>query len=420
MSCPDGANFQCSGTNVLSTNNGITVTNSGVQVHGISTSDLANPILVKTTASGFAPASGGFAEARIAKDANSNMSTPIIVLSNLGLTWDGKVDRPPIIETFSISQGRTVLTATGAMTSTTLPPPSDLNYYNFGRLGPAATQANYANNRYFPRTGNPSRCGPDVNPCPATETSGPRVEAGNWRSGGTTPDSLTAIRVHEDGDIHAGNGPNDANGNPTILEGGSGIGVPFPGSKGYRGFDNWGLQYSNLGAWITQDTVVIAEWAPQLGNEHNKNRRGMIAYGAVTNPTLVPTSGTVTYTGFSYGMYAPNRASDPSVFRGASTVTVNFATRQVTISVQNAVTDDSAGTAVPVNFTSTTTMGAAGSSLANHMTGTASVGGLSGGVGGRYFGPVAGGGPAEVGGTFQLSNAGTGQFAIGGFLGRKQ
>jgi hypothetical protein len=418
MTCPDGVNFQCSGTNVLRTENGITLTNSGVQAYGISTSDLANPIVIKTSASGFAPASGGLAEARVAKDANGVTSSPILVLSNLGLSWDGKSDRPPIIETFSQTQGRTSLTATGAVTSSPLPPPTDLSYFNFGTLGPAGTQANYANNRYFPRS-TPSRCGADVNPCPTTETSGPTRSTGDWRNGGATPDSLSVVRVHEDGDVHAGYGPNDANGNPTILEGGNGASVPFPGSKGYRGFDNWALQYSNLGAWVTQDTVLIEEWS-HLGNEHNKNRRGLIAYGAVTNPATVPTTGTANYSGFAYGWYAPNRAADPSVFRGTATVTVNFATRQVTVSVQNATTYDSAGAPVPVNFTSTTTMGAAGSDLTNYMTGTAASGALTGGVSGRYFGPVAAGGPAEIAGTFQMSNATGGQTVIGGFMGRKQ
>lgn len=415
MSCPGGASVQCSGGTIIRTENGIALTSSGVQAYGQSTSDLANPIIVKTSASGFAPASGGVADIRVSKDANATPSSPVVILRNLGLSWDGKVDRPPIVETFNPTQGRTGLAADGAVSSSPLPPPTDLSHYNFATLGPAATQSNYANNRYFPRP-EPSRCGPDVVPCPTTETTGPRVSAGDWRSGGASPDILSAIRVHEDGDIHAGNATPGSG--QTWLEGGNGIGVPFPGAKGYRGFDNWSLQYTNLGAWLTQDTVIIEEWA-KLGNEHNKNRRGVATYGVVTDPAAVPTAGTVTYSGFSYGWYSPNGAADPSVFRGTATITVNFATRQVTVAVQNTNTYDQANAAVPAAFSTTAGMGAASTNVANYMTGTVSSGSLRGGVGGRYFGPVTGGAPAEVGGTFQMSDAATGQMVVGGFMARR-
>lgn len=415
MACPDGANFQCSGGTLIRSENGIALTSSGVQAYGMSTSDLANPIIVKTSASGFAPASGGLAEIRVAKDSNGTISSPVMLLSKLGLSWDGKTDRPLIIETFSTTQGRTSLTSGGAVVSSGLPASSDLSFYDFATLGTAGTQANYANNRYFPRA-TPSRCAPDVTICPTTESAGVTFSAGDWRSGGTSPDIASASRLHEDGDIHAGDGPNG-----TILVGGNGNGVPFPGSKGYRGLDNWSLQYTNLGAWVTQDTVLIEEWSG-LGNEHNKNRRGVVAYGAVTDPASVPTSGSVTYSGIAYGWYAPNRTVDPSPFRGTATITVNFATRQATVSVQNALSYDASGAPVPVSFTTATGLGAAGASVANYLTGAVTSGNLSGGIGGRLFGPVvstgAGTGPAEVGGSFQLSNASA--TAVGGFLARKQ
>jgi hypothetical protein len=426
MSCPEGAGVQCSGSTVLARENGIILTNSGVQTYGVSTNDLANPIVVKTSASGLAlPTSdvaNGVAEARVSKNPTTGeVASRALILRNFGLTWDSVKDRPVILETFSPTAGTTRLDAAGRIVFGALPSPSDLSYYDFGTKGALGTQENYANNRYFPRSA-PSRCAPEVPPanCATTEiVRPPSLSTGDWRGGGVRPDSTSFVRVHEDGDVHAGNGPNDANGNPTILEGGNGIGVPFPGSKGYRSFDNFGFQYTNLGAWLTQDTVWIEEWAKR-GNEHNKNRRGLIAYGEVTNPGVVPTTGTATYSGFTYGYYAANRTVDPSVFRGNATVTVNFATRAVTITVQNAITDDSAGAAVPVNFTTVTTMGAAGSNLTNFLSGAVSSGALSGQLGGRYFGPLAGNAPIEIGGTFQMSNAGTGQTVIGGFMGRKQ
>jgi len=416
MTCPGGASVQCSGDTIIRTENGIALTSSGVQAYGRSTSDLANPIIVKTSASGFAPASGGVAEIRVSKDANATPSAPVVILRDLGLSWDNRVDRPTIVETFNTTQGRTGLAADGSVSSSALPPVTDLSYYNWATLGPAGTQLNYANNRYFPRA-EPSRCAADVNPCPTVETVGPRVSLGDWRTGSAAfPDVMSAIRVHEDGDIHAGNATPGST--PAWLEGGNGIGIPFPGSKGYRSFDNWSLQYTNLGAWLTQDTVVIEEWA-RAGNEHNKNRRGVVTYGAVTDPAAVPTTGTVTYTGFSYGWYSANGAVDPSVFRGTATITVNFATRQVTIAVQNTNTYDSANAPVPVTFNTSAGMGAASTNVANYMTGTVASGNLSGGLGGRYFGPVVNGAPAEVGGTFQMTNAATGQMVVGGFMGRR-
>ena len=420
MSCPGGTNVQCSGGGIIRTEaNGISLTSSGVQAYGRSTSDLATPILVRTGATGFEPASGGSAEIRITKDANGTPSAPIVILRNLGLSWDNVNDRPPIVETFSNTQGRTILAADGTVTTANaLPAPTDLNYYDFATLGPRATQLNYANNRYFPRTGNPSRCAPDVTSCPTEELITFRQSQGEWRTGNAArPDNLYASRYHEDGDIHAGNATPGST--PLWLEGGNGIGIPFPGSKGYRGFDHWNLRYTNLGAWVTQDTVIIEEWA-RAGNEHNKNRRGVVAYGAVTDPATVPTTGTVTYTGFSYGWYSNNAAVDPSVFIGTATVRVNFATRVVTIEVQNTNTNEEPSAAVPVTFTTTASMGAANTNVANYLTGTATSGNLRGGVGGRYFGPIANGAPPEMGGTFQMTDRATGQLVIGGFMVARQ
>lgn len=425
MSCPDGNGWQCSGSSLIRQENGIALTASGVQAYGRSTSDLADPVADPTAAFGFAPASGGLAEVRVEKNAASAVTGAALLLSNLGLTWDGRVERPTIVETFNPTYGRTVLSASGALQSAPLPPETDLTFFNYASLGTGATQANYANNRYFPRNNNPSRCLAGTPPanCPATETAGLDITAGDWRTGGGTPDLASAVRVHGDGDVHAGNGPTGADGSPTLIVGGNGPGVPFPGSKGYRGMDNWSLQYGNLGAWVTQDTVLIEEWAAQ-GKEHNKNRRGMVAYGAVTDPAAVPSTGSATYSGIAYGWYAPNAGVDPEPFRGAATVTVNFATRQATVVVQNAQTWNAAATAVPVNFTALTGFGANGSNVANYLTGTLASGTLTGGIGGRWFGPVAtggsGAGPAEAGGTFTLSNSGSGATAIGGFLARKQ
>lgn len=421
MSCIDGSNYQCSGSSVIRSDNGVTLTSSGVQAYGKSTSDLVNPIADVTKAFGLTLASGGLAEIRLMKDSSAVVSSPAMLLSNLGIFWNGKTERPQIVETFRSTQARVQLDASGALTFGALPDSANLGFYDFANKGPAATQANYANNVYFPRINNPSRC--DVQPCASIETAGLRYQTGDWRTGGITPDLASIDRVHNDGDIHAGN--NVAGSSPIWLPGGNGIGVPFPGSKGIRALDNWSLRYSNLSAWLTQDTVEIWDWG--ASNEHNKIRRGIVAFGDVSSPAAVPATGSATYSGFVYGWYGHNTtASETSTaFRGAALATVNFATHQVLVTIQNTVNNDGSATTVPIALQAATAMGDASGNTANYLTGPVDNGTLKGGLSGRYFGPVvatgtSGAGPAEIGGSFSLSNATTGVAVVGGFIAGKQ
>lgn len=422
MSCVDGPNYQCSGGTAVRTENGVTLTSSGVQVRARSTSDLATPNPIKTNALGIAPLNEGLAEVRLAKEATGNVSAAALLLSNLGLSWDGRTERPQIVEGFRAQQGRTQLAPNGALSFGALPPSSDLSFYNFATLGTSATQANYANNAYFPRA-EPSRCDASVSPCPTVETAGIGNALGDWRAGGLTPDSAGVIRLHEDGDIHAGNGNPGAGGAVTYLPGATGPGVPFPGAKGYRQVFNWGYQHANLSTWLTQDTVLLADWGA-TGEEHNKNRRGAVAFGNVTDPAAVPASGTASYSGIVYGWRGTSAAIDPSVFRGAATVTVDFATRRVNVSFNNVSTFDAAGTYISMPSYVPAAAGASGSNVANYFTGDVSTTSFTGGLSGRFFGPVAtsaaGVGPAEIAGTLTLTNAATGTTMIGGFIGRKQ
>jgi hypothetical protein len=408
MSCVDGPNYQCSGDTIIRTDNGLALTSSGVQIYGKSTNDM------ETTATGFALATGGIAEIRLSKDSAGAVSKPALLLRNLGLSWDGINERPPIIDDFNPTLGRTALDESGKIVNLMLPDTTDLTFYDVATKGAAGTQANYANNRYFPRS-YPSRCDPVPTPpaeCRTTETSGIQRAAGDWSNGGTRPDLISVGRLHGDGDVHAG----DAVGGGPLPEG-TGKGVPFPGSKGYRSLDNWSLRYSNLGVWETQDTVQIHQWG--ASGEHNKNRRGIVAFGDVTDPAAVPASGSATYSGIAYGWYVANSAGDPDVFWGAATLTVNFATRETVVTIGN--TNNNAGIAVPAaSFTANTKTGAAGQSVANYLTGPVDNGTLKGGVSGRYFGPVNGAGPAEVAGAFSLSQSATGRAVIGGFIARRQ
>ncbi len=421
MSCVDGPSYQCSGSTLIRSDNGVALTSSGVQAYGRSTSDLATPNPSKTTAFGFALASGGLAELRLSKDANGVVSAPALLLSNLGLSWDRRTERPLIIETFRTTQGRTVLNASGALTEVALPPPTDLSFYDVALRGMNGTQANYANNRYFPRS-TPSRCPAGMTPCPTTETAGPSHAAGTWRTGGPLPDVTSGNRVNSDGDVHAGNAQPAANGSPRFLPGGDGPGVPFPGTKGYRNLVAWSLQHGNLGTWTSEDTVEIHEWGGI--DEHTKNRRGVVAFGAVTDPKLVPSTGSATYNGFVHGYYAANGTADPSVLRGTAIVTVNFTTRMAIVTIQNTVVEGTS-TALPVALNAVTAMGTVGGNETNYMTGAVDNGTLRGGLSARFFGPIAatgtsGTGPAEIGGVFSLSNTTTNAAAVAGFIARKQ
>lgn len=413
MSCAEGAGYQCSGGTVLRTDNGVALTSSGVQAYGRSANESA-PDRNSGVAAGMMPASGGVADIQVAKDANGIVSKPVLQLKNLNISWDRRNDRPPIIETFSLQQGRVQLDASGRAVLGPLPDSSNTDFYDWVKYGINGTQANYANNVYFPRT-DPPRCPATVVPCLDYETKGFSYSAGNWRGGGIEPDFATVQRLHSDGDLQAGDG----------VPGADGKGTPYPGFKGYRSFDNYGLQYANLGAWVTQDTVSIVEWVGQGGDEHNNNRRGMVAYGDVTAPSAVPTAGTASYAGVAYGWYVPDGTQDVAYFRGDVSVTADFAARRSVVTVQNTRTYDSAGTPLPVALTANAAVGAAGQPIANYLTGAVDNGTLKGGLGGRFFGPVisggaGGSGPVEIAGTFTLSNAATGQTAIGGFIARKQ
>lgn len=416
MSCPDGTGYQCSGATLIVAGE-VAATDFGVRAYGHSTSDLAVPNPDVTNATGFQPDnSDGVSEVRIKRDSNGTISQVALVLDKLGLSWNGKEERPPIIETFNTTAGRVDLGANRALSFGALVPSSDTNWYDRydWSTTTSGTQAHYANNRYFPRTGNPARCPNGATWCRSDgiETDGPQYTAGDWRNGGSQPDTVNALRFHEDGDVHAGDNPNGG-----WLPGGSGIGVPFPGSKGFRSYTGLSYQYANLGAWFSADTVWIAEWTgADGGKEHSTNRRGVVAFGALTNPALVPASGSATYSGAVYGRYVSGKDADPVAFNGTASISVNFATREAVITIQN--TD---GGTIPVGFKATATLGKAGDNLANYETGSVNNGKLSGTVSGRYFGPVASGkGPAETGGAFSLKNATTGEAVVGGFIARLQ
>ncbi len=416
MVCPTD-DMACTGDLILHTDHGISVTASGVQVYGISTNDLLTPNPAPTLAHGLRPATGGIADVRISKAADGRLATVSLLLSKLGLSWDGKTERPLIIETFSPTQGRVQLDQAGLARLEPLPSFTDLNFFDFAKKGAAGTQAHYANNIYFPRT-EPVRCPTDNPGCPTVETTGLTAQLGNWRSGGDIPDNAWASRLHADGATQAGSGV-DANGQAVLLPGSEGPGVPYPGFKGYRDYHHWSYAHANLGAWITQDTVLITEWG---GNsEHNKMRRGLVAFGTVTAAAQIPTTGVARYRGRLHGWFSYVQSEDSYPIYGDVEAEVDFAKRTVVLTFSRTRIDEGTLDPLPLALTATTTIDSA--RFASYFSGAASNASFSGGIGARFFGPVASGGsgqgPAEMGGTFQLQSPNEGPVAIGGFLLRK-
>jgi hypothetical protein len=403
MSCVE-ENEYCSGGATLRIDNGVLQTQSGVQTRARSTSDLIES-RDPTSATGMgllAADAPGDAEVRVARDENGAITAATLILRNLGVSWDGSTERPVTIETFSPTQGRVQLTEAGNLMFTDLPPAADTGFWD--RL----TQAHYANNRYFPRA-TPTDCPPWQPagvPCDI-ESAGlqPGGAGTDWRVGGVIPDHVIAGRLHSDGDIDAPQ-------------------VPFAGSKGYRFMQLWNYRYASLSAWVSQDTVGMAEWGAGDGSdEHNLNRRGIVSFGPVTGE--MPAEGTVTYNnGFVYGWYAANDGPvEPVPFRGEVSATVDLATGVVTLAVVNTVNESTAAP-VAVNFNASGNLASADAGGRNYMSTTATAGNMQGGVGARLYGPsvdvgTGGTGPAELGGSFQLSGPG-GETAVGGFLIQKR
>ena len=98
MSCPESG-MQCGGDTILRTDNGIGVTASGVQTYAISTNDLMPSNPSPGSAWGLQPATGGMADVRVHRDVSGQTTAVTLLLSKLGISWDGKTERPLIIET---------------------------------------------------------------------------------------------------------------------------------------------------------------------------------------------------------------------------------------------------------------------------------------------------------------------------------
>ncbi len=388
-SCKGEASLQCSGANTLQITHHIALTTSGVHTYGVSTSELSgtadpnNPVGLKI-------ASGGTVEVRSTRSKDSMPSGVALILSNIGLSWDGKTERPPVIETFS------------------------------------TTQSHYANNIYFPRPEGVNCTGSKLSPCRSSESPPLTIEAGNWRAGGKQPDKLAASHFHLDGAVEVSSSvpsTTTISDNTITIDQPSPFGNLTPGAQGSRHFHQWSYGWSNLGLWDTQDKVNMAVW----GGSQDVQKRivGTVAYGTASLADRIPQSGTAIYSGNVYGWLSYDYAASTIPFFANANVTVDFANNSAVFIFSKARTvenDDADIFLAPVQ----TTLNLDRQKFKNYLSGRIDFLGMQGGVGARFFGPITTSGsgiaPVEMAGSFsmQCEQVRACLVLIGGFLLRKQ
>lgn len=405
--CPAGV-AACSGSGEISRTDTIKLTASGVQTITMSTNDLLATPRARgadaTRAYGLAPTTSGLAEVRVVRADGGPVTGLNLLLSGLGISWDGTNPAPNIIETFGLSRGRVTPATQGLATLATLPPATDTAFWNNNATTFAGTPGNYANNIYFARLPSTAHCTAGDADCVTAANNGLRLMRGDWSSGGMRPDEVAAARLHEDGATLA---PDQ---------------IPFAGFKGYRDIWTWNYRYAHLSGWVTQDTVDIVEWGGT--DEHNKARRGVVAFGAVTPPASVPTTGTARYIGYARGWYSPDGRVEAYPIAADVEIVVDFAARSAVFRVLRLRVDEAQDPTPQLAVESTNTLPF--SSPANFLVGPVTHGNASGTAGARFFGPVVDGAPAEMGGTFSVRGTSTSNspivdaiFGAGGFIAKR-
>ena len=394
--CPTGVSA-CSGSALGVSVGTIQLSRNGLQTIGFSTSDLLPTNNNTGEAFGLLPANEGFAELRVLNDADANISAVDLLLSQLKLFWDGRTERPRIIENFGLKRGRVQLGDQGMSTLVALAPQGDAFWDNNASTF-AGTQDRYANNHYFERTA--PACDVSDAACVTAANNGLRFIAGNWRTGSLKPNQISATRLHEDG---ATQGPDQ---------------IPFAGFKGYRDLWNWNYRYAHVAGWVTKDTINIQEWGG--GREHNKERRGIIAFGQLTDPTSLPSTGNATYRGYARGWYSPDGQTEVYPIAADLEVTVDFGAKQATLRLLNVRIDE----VLPANVEPTVKLTVGSTNVLPFGTPTnTAIGGIAHGdaagyAGLRFFGPIDGGTPPELAGSFSIKGL-SGITAIGGFIARR-
>lgn len=394
--CPVGVSA-CSGAALGVSVGTIQLSKNGLQTISLSTTDLLPNNANTAEAFGLLPTNEGFAELRVLHDADANIRAVDLLLSQLKLFWDGRSERPRIVENFGLKRGRVQLGEQGMSTLVALPPQGD-TFWNNNASTFTGTQDNYANNHYFERAVPVCESADTV--CMTAANNGLRFLAGNWRNGGLKPNQINATRLHEDGATQA---PDQ---------------IPFAGFKGYRDLWNWNYQYAHVAGWVTKDTINIQEWGG--GTEHNKERRGTIAFGLLTDPTSLPSSGTGLYRGYARGWYSPDGQTEVYPVAADMEVTVDFSARQATLRLFNVRIDEvlAANMEPSVKLAIGSTNVLPFGTPSNTAIGGITHGDAAGYAGLRFFGPLNGGTPPELAGSFSIKGV-SGITAIGGFIARR-
>ncbi len=403
--CPTGVSA-CSGDTETGRIGTVRLTATGTQVIAASSNDLlaqpGNRGTDAQTAYGLMPFDKGLASVRMKRDAGGAVTAVNLLLSGLGLSWDGSQERPAILENFGLQRGRIQPGTTGLATLAALPAATDTSFWNNAPATGGGTQANYANNIYFAREPAQDHCADGDTVCFEAAKNGLRLRLGDWRNSGIKPDQVEAGRLHEDGATQA---PDN---------------IPFAGFKGYRNLWNWNYGYANLSGWITQDTVAIVEWGG--GDEHNKARRGVVAFGEPTPPKSLPGSGSANYRGLAHGWYSPDGATEPYPIAADVEIHVDFAAHTARLRLFNLRVDEDQNPSPQLAAESTNTV--AVNASANTVGGPVTHGDASGSLGARFYGPVSNGAPPEMAGTFSVRGSSGGPFAgaifgLGGFIAQR-
>lgn len=407
-SCAAGIS-NCSGDTETGRIGALKLTAGGVQAIAASTNDLlASPGMRGTDAQvayGLAPLDKGLAGLRVVRATTGEVTAANLLLSGLGVSWDGAHERPPVIETFGLARGRIqppTPPGTGLATLVALPAASDTAFWNNNPANGGGTQGNYANNIYFPRELSAGHCVDGDAICMAAAGNGLRLRRGDWRSGGTAPDQADAGRLHEDGATQA---PDN---------------IPYTGFKGYRNLWNWNYRHALLAGWITQDTVNITEWGG--GDEHNKSRRGVVAYGNPTPAKTLPTTGSARYAGLAHGWYSPNGAIEPYPIAADIEINVDFAARTAQVRLFNLRIDEDQNPSPQLIAASSNTV--AMTTAANLLGGAITHGDTTGHLAGRFYGPITNGAPPEMAGALSLRGSSGSPivgaiYGLGGFIARR-
>jgi len=170
-----------------------------------------------------------------------------------------------------------------------------------------------------------------------------------------------------------------------------------------------GWNYQTYGIWVSGDTAGFA---------------GAVSVGSPTAVTGIPSTGTGNFSGNASGFYLDGSGGDIYFTTANMTATADFSTRSVAFSTSGtAISPDLNSFVAPstygignLNMTGTLSYAAGANAMSGAVTATGtSSNSLSGTANGKFFGPSAN----EIGGTYGLSNAGTGETLVGGFGGKR-